>query len=69
MLRRTHAHSLCYVTQSDTRRGKKQTEREKKKKILAERKKALNVDHLNEDKLKYDNTVQGFFSIHSSLCF
>lgn len=37
---------------SDTRRGKKQTEREKKKKILAERKKPLNVDHLNEDKLK-----------------
>uniref|UniRef100_A0A3P8WEJ0 Troponin T, cardiac muscle isoforms-like n=1 Tax=Cynoglossus semilaevis TaxID=244447 RepID=A0A3P8WEJ0_CYNSE len=30
----------------------KQTEREKKKKILAERRKQLNVDHLNEDKLK-----------------
>lgn len=29
------------------------TEREKKKKILAERRKALNIDHLNEDKLKY----------------
>lgn len=69
MLRWTHAHSLCYFTQSDTRRGKKQTEREKKKKILAERKKPLSVDHLNEDKLKYDNTMQGFFSIHSSLCF
>uniref|UniRef100_A0A4W6F736 Troponin T2d, cardiac n=1 Tax=Lates calcarifer TaxID=8187 RepID=A0A4W6F736_LATCA len=38
---------------SDNRRGgKKQTEREKKKKILAERRKPLNVDHLNEDKLK-----------------
>ncbi|XP_059190985.1 troponin T2d, cardiac isoform X1 [Centropristis striata] len=38
---------------SDNRRGaKKQTEREKKKKILADRKKQLNVDHLNEDKLK-----------------
>uniref|UniRef100_A0A3B4XRX4 Troponin T, cardiac muscle isoforms-like n=1 Tax=Seriola lalandi dorsalis TaxID=1841481 RepID=A0A3B4XRX4_SERLL len=37
----------------DNRRGaKKQTEREKKKKILAERKKPLSVDHLNEDKLK-----------------
>ncbi|XP_034032027.1 troponin T, cardiac muscle isoforms-like [Thalassophryne amazonica] len=34
------------------RGGKKQTEREKKKKILAERKKPLNIDHLNEDKLK-----------------
>uniref|UniRef100_A0A8C5FNN7 Troponin T2d, cardiac n=1 Tax=Gadus morhua TaxID=8049 RepID=A0A8C5FNN7_GADMO len=32
--------------------AKKQTEREKKKKILADRKKPLNVDHLNEDKLK-----------------
>ncbi|KAM4733403.1 troponin T2d, cardiac [Anableps anableps] len=38
---------------SDARRGgKKQTEREKKKKILAERRKPLTVDHLNEDKLK-----------------
>ncbi|KAG7522244.1 troponin T, cardiac muscle isoforms-like [Solea senegalensis] len=38
---------------SDNRRGgKKQTEREKKKKILAERRKPLSVDHLNEDKLK-----------------
>ncbi|KAI1883480.1 hypothetical protein AGOR_G00231880 [Albula goreensis] len=37
----------------DGRRGaKKQTEREKKKKILADRRKTLNVDHLNEDKLK-----------------
>ncbi|XP_051237612.1 troponin T2d, cardiac isoform X2 [Dicentrarchus labrax] len=32
--------------------GKKQTEREKKKKILADRRKPLSVDHLNEDKLK-----------------
>uniref|UniRef100_A0A671VED1 Troponin T2d, cardiac n=1 Tax=Sparus aurata TaxID=8175 RepID=A0A671VED1_SPAAU len=38
---------------SESRKGgKKQTEREKKKKILADRRKALNVDHLNEDKLK-----------------
>lgn len=37
----------------DGRKGaKKQTEREKKKKILAERRKALNIDHLSEDKLK-----------------
>uniref|UniRef100_A0A3P9NSR4 Troponin T, cardiac muscle isoforms-like n=1 Tax=Poecilia reticulata TaxID=8081 RepID=A0A3P9NSR4_POERE len=42
---------------SDARRGgKKQTEREKKKKILAERRKPLTVDHLSEDKLKYDST-------------
>ncbi|XP_035258321.1 troponin T, slow skeletal muscle-like isoform X48 [Anguilla anguilla] len=32
--------------------AKKQTEREKKKKILAERRKPLNIDHLHEDKLK-----------------
>ena len=43
-----------WLPQGDTRKGaKKQTEREKKKKILADRKKPLNVDHLNEDKLKY----------------
>uniref|UniRef100_A0A3Q3EX09 Troponin T, cardiac muscle isoforms-like n=1 Tax=Labrus bergylta TaxID=56723 RepID=A0A3Q3EX09_9LABR len=38
--------------QKTKRGGKKQTEREKKKKILADRKKPLTVDHLNEDKLK-----------------
>ncbi|KAM3865026.1 troponin T, cardiac muscle isoforms-like [Diretmus argenteus] len=38
---------------NETRKGaKKQTEREKKKKILADRRKPLNIDHLNEDKLK-----------------
>ncbi|XP_061107620.1 troponin T, cardiac muscle-like [Conger conger] len=38
---------------TDGRRGtKKQTEREKKKKILAERRKGLNIDHLNEERLK-----------------
>lgn len=43
-------------TQADQKRGgKKETEREKKKKILASRRKQLNIDHLNEDKLKYDS--------------
>ncbi|XP_008278796.1 troponin T, cardiac muscle isoforms-like isoform X1 [Stegastes partitus] len=44
----------CGVQQrQDGKRGaKKQTEREKKKKILAERKKPLNIDHLAEDKVK-----------------
>uniref|UniRef100_A0A3B3ZQE2 Uncharacterized protein n=1 Tax=Periophthalmus magnuspinnatus TaxID=409849 RepID=A0A3B3ZQE2_9GOBI len=37
--------------------GKKQTEREKKKKILAERRKPLNIDHLNEDKLDKANEL------------
>ncbi|XP_017555655.1 troponin T type 3a (skeletal, fast) isoform X6 [Pygocentrus nattereri] len=41
-----------YLQKADSKRGKKQTEREKKKKILAERRKPLNIDHLNEDKLR-----------------
>ncbi|XP_028813082.1 troponin T type 3b (skeletal, fast) isoform X7 [Denticeps clupeoides] len=41
-----------HLQKADQKRGKKQTEREKKKKILADRRKALNIDHLNEDKLK-----------------
>ncbi|XP_059182348.1 troponin T2e, cardiac [Centropristis striata] len=41
------------VQQRDGRKGaKKQTEREKKKKILADRKKPLNIEHLTEDKVK-----------------
>ncbi|XP_053170217.1 troponin T2e, cardiac [Scomber japonicus] len=37
----------------DGKKGaKKQTEREKKKKILADRRKPLIIDHLNEDKMK-----------------
>lgn len=44
---------ILFAQQSESKRGaKKMTEREKKKKILAERRKALNIDHLNEDKLK-----------------
>uniref|UniRef100_A0AAY5KGF9 Troponin T type 3a (skeletal, fast) n=1 Tax=Esox lucius TaxID=8010 RepID=A0AAY5KGF9_ESOLU len=42
-----------YLQKADSKRGgKKETEREKKKKILASRRKALNIDHLNEEKLK-----------------
>ncbi|KAK7170292.1 hypothetical protein R3I94_000504 [Phoxinus phoxinus] len=42
-----------YLQKADSKRGgKKQTEREKKKKILADRRKPLNIDHLNEDKLR-----------------
>ncbi|XP_076143190.1 troponin T type 3b (skeletal, fast) isoform X7 [Alosa pseudoharengus] len=41
-----------HLQKAEGKRGKKQTEREKKKKILADRRKALNIDHLNEDKLK-----------------
>lgn len=38
--------------QADQKRGKKQTAREMKKKVLAERRKPLNIDHLGEDKLR-----------------
>ncbi|XP_023697961.1 troponin T type 3a (skeletal, fast) isoform X2 [Paramormyrops kingsleyae] len=42
-----------FLQKADQKRGgKKQTEREKKKKILAERRKPLNIDHLSEDKLR-----------------
>ncbi|XP_014910400.1 troponin T, fast skeletal muscle isoforms-like isoform X1 [Poecilia latipinna] len=42
-----------HLQRADQKRGgKKETEREKKKKILAARRKALNIDHLSEDKLK-----------------
>uniref|UniRef100_A0A3Q0SF60 Troponin T type 3a (skeletal, fast) n=1 Tax=Amphilophus citrinellus TaxID=61819 RepID=A0A3Q0SF60_AMPCI len=42
-----------HLQRADQKRGgKKETEREKKKKILAARRKALNIDHLNEEKLK-----------------
>lgn len=47
--------TLNLLQQADQKRGgKKETEREKKKKILAARRKQLNIDHLNEDKLKYE---------------
>ncbi|XP_069079275.1 troponin T, fast skeletal muscle isoform X1 [Pleurodeles waltl] len=41
-----------YLAKADQKRGKKQTAREMKKKILADRRKPLNVDHMNEDKLR-----------------
>uniref|UniRef100_UPI003AB0E397 troponin T, fast skeletal muscle isoforms-like isoform X5 n=1 Tax=Centroberyx gerrardi TaxID=166262 RepID=UPI003AB0E397 len=44
--------SYSGLQKADQRRGKKQTEREKKKKILAERCKPLNMENLSEDKLK-----------------
>ncbi|XP_048463272.1 troponin T, fast skeletal muscle isoforms-like [Rhincodon typus] len=46
------AQYSSYLARADQKRGKKQTEREKKRKILAERRKPLNIDHLNEDKLR-----------------
>lgn len=40
------------VSQQTQPGTKRQTEREKKRKILNDRRKELNVDHLKEDKLK-----------------
>uniref|UniRef100_A0A8C6T5J6 Troponin T type 2a (cardiac) n=1 Tax=Neogobius melanostomus TaxID=47308 RepID=A0A8C6T5J6_9GOBI len=39
--------------QTEKRSGKRQTEREKKKKILSDRRKPLDIEHLNEERLKY----------------
>lgn len=41
-----------HLQRIEAKRGKKQTEREKKKKVLAERCKPLNVDELSEDMLR-----------------
>lgn len=41
-----------HLQRVEQRRGKKQTEREKKKKVLGERCKPLNVDSLSDDKLR-----------------
>ncbi|KAF4801627.1 Troponin T, fast skeletal muscle isoforms [Turdus rufiventris] len=46
------ANYSSYLAKADQKRGKKQTARETKKKVLAERRKPLNIDHLNEDKLR-----------------
>ncbi|XP_054546661.1 troponin T, cardiac muscle [Talpa occidentalis] len=45
-------HFGGYIQKTERKSGKRQTEREKKKKILAERRKALAIDHLNEDQLR-----------------
>jgi len=47
----THQHGGLQQKSEGRKGAKKQTEREKKKKILADRRKPLNIDHLNEDKL------------------
>ena len=40
-----------YLQKVDQKKGKKLTEREKKNKALMERRKPLNIDHLNQEKL------------------
>ncbi|XP_060034506.1 troponin T, cardiac muscle isoform X3 [Erinaceus europaeus] len=46
-----YIQKVCRGT-TERKSGKRQTEREKKKKILAERRKVLAIDHLNEDQLR-----------------
>uniref|UniRef100_A0A8C6LDQ9 Troponin T2e, cardiac n=1 Tax=Nothobranchius furzeri TaxID=105023 RepID=A0A8C6LDQ9_NOTFU len=48
----TQQYAGVQQKQDGKRGAKRQTEREKKRKILAERKKPLNIDHLSEEKLK-----------------
>uniref|UniRef100_A0A8C9R795 Troponin T2d, cardiac n=1 Tax=Scleropages formosus TaxID=113540 RepID=A0A8C9R795_SCLFO len=48
----THQYGGIQQKGEGRKGAKKPTEREKKKKILAERQKPLNTDHLNEEKLK-----------------
>ncbi|XP_061113500.1 troponin T type 2a (cardiac) [Conger conger] len=48
----TSLHFGGYMLKSERRGGKKQTEREKKKKILSDRRKSLDIDDLGQDKLK-----------------
>ncbi|XP_011787125.1 PREDICTED: troponin T, cardiac muscle isoform X6 [Colobus angolensis palliatus] len=45
-------HFGGYIQKTERKSGKRQTEREKKKKILAERRKVLAIDHLNEEQLR-----------------
>merc|ERR1712157_287110 len=45
-------HYGGYANRAEKKKGGRQTEREKKRKILADRRKPLNIDHLNGDKLK-----------------
>ncbi|XP_068122246.1 troponin T, cardiac muscle [Hyperolius riggenbachi] len=52
-------HFGGYLQKTERRGGKKQTEREKKKMILNDRKTPLNIDNMNEDKLKAE--AQRFF--------
>ncbi|XP_066524582.1 troponin T2c, cardiac [Hoplias malabaricus] len=56
-----------YLQKVDQKKGKKMTEREKKTKILMERRKPLNIDHLNQEKLteKARDLWQWLYELHS----
>ncbi|KAM4650443.1 troponin T, slow skeletal muscle isoform 3-T4 [Discoglossus pictus] len=46
------AHFGGYLAKAEQKRGKRQTGREMKRKILAERHKSFSIDHMNESQLK-----------------
>ena len=45
-------HKILFQSNFSERKKGRGTERDKKKKVLAERRKALNIDHLDVEKLK-----------------
>uniref|UniRef100_A0A672YCW6 Troponin T3, fast skeletal type n=1 Tax=Sphaeramia orbicularis TaxID=375764 RepID=A0A672YCW6_9TELE len=51
-----------HLQRVEGKRGKKQTEREKKKKVLAERCKPLNIENFSEDKLKTEPWIHNKLS-------
>uniref|UniRef100_A0A3B3BBV0 Troponin T2c, cardiac n=1 Tax=Oryzias melastigma TaxID=30732 RepID=A0A3B3BBV0_ORYME len=56
-----------YLQKVDQKKGKKLTAREEKKKALMERRKPLNIDHLNQEKLaeKAQELWQWLYQLHS----
>ncbi|XP_034529688.1 troponin T2c, cardiac [Notolabrus celidotus] len=56
-----------YLQKVDQKKGKKLTAREEKKKALMERKKPLNIDHLNQEKLveKAQDLLQWLKQLHA----
>lgn len=56
-----------YLQKVDQKKGKKLTAREEKKKALLERRKPLNIDHLNQDKLaeKAQDLWQWLHQLHA----
>lgn len=48
----TFITEIILFLKTDKRSGKRQTEREKKKKILNERRKSLDIENLSQERLK-----------------
>uniref|UniRef100_A0A3B4T349 Troponin T type 2b (cardiac) n=1 Tax=Seriola dumerili TaxID=41447 RepID=A0A3B4T349_SERDU len=56
-------HHMCPLPFQQTQTGgKRQTEREKKRKILNDRRKELNIDHLKDDKLRLKTSTMSSLS-------